>query len=201
MKDMMRMIPRAIGLALTCGCADDLTPNTDAPEPSATVVTEALEGELFMTAIDASDRERWVYFSFAEAAEVDVGDPATSTEWDLAFQRFNVLSNGGASGSGGRAVAILDGMQLEAVTSAPADGYVEDRPDSEDEDRIADSAFADGDGWYDYDSADNTLSPKPIVYVLRAPGPQYYALAFSSYYDDAGTSAHPSFRWRIISAP
>lgn len=118
-----------------------------------------------------------------------------SPDWDLGFQRFHIIANGGASGSGGASVAALAEQTFDSVTSAPAQGYIEDQPDADDDDSVADSAFAMNDGWYDYDGATNRLSPKPIVYVVRASSGQHYKLELLDYYDAAGTSGHPSFVW------
>jgi len=194
----------ASALSLTAfanACAGDLRPDSETAAPSARVVTEPGSGGALTTTVDASNRDLWVYFSFSTEAEVSPEDAANSPDWDLAFQRFNIISNGGASGSGGAAVAILEGASFDDVSQAPADGYLEDQPDSDDDDTVIDSAFAEGDGWYDYDSSDNTLSPKPIVYVVRAPSGAYYKLALLDYYDAAGSSAHPSFSWAELPAP
>src|SRR5262249_29497644 len=151
------------------GCADDLTPERETAKLSAKVVTEAGADGGYVTHVDASSRDSWIYFSFASRAEVTPGDPLTTSDWELGFQRFDIVSNGGVSGTGGASVAALADAMLDAVTQAPSDGYVEDQADSDDDDMVADSAFLAGDGWYDYDTSNNTLSPKPIVYVVHVP--------------------------------
>lgn len=184
----------ALALFLWAGCADDLVVERTDDVPEA-VVTESGSAGTFTTRIDASDMLAWRYFSFATAGEVSPADPASSPDWDLAFQRFHVLSNGGVSGSGGTAIAIVPNQTLAALTSAPADGYIEDQPDGDDDDSVAESAFSSGDGWYAYDTATNRLSPYPNVYVVRTGSGASYKLAISDYYDAAGTSGHPSFEW------
>jgi hypothetical protein len=82
--------------------------------------------------------------------------------------------------------------------SAPVEGYVEDQPDSDDDDPVANSAFAESGGWYDYDGATNRLSPKSIVYVVKTGAGAYFKLAILDYYDAAGTSGHPSFVWTAL---
>jgi hypothetical protein len=99
------------------------------------------------------------------------------------------------------AVAALVGESFTEVSAAPEGGYVSDQPDSDDDNTVADSAFAADDGWYDYDPATNRLSPKPIVYVVRTTSGAHYKLALLDYYDDAGTSAHPIFSWAEIPPP
>lgn len=189
----------ALGLALSIatGCAEDLAVDTT-DDPTQAVSTTALEDGTFMTRVDASDMTAWRYFSFATASEVTPADPATSPGWDLAFQRFHILSNGGVTGSGGAAVAILPGQTLADVTAAPADGYIEDSADGDDDDTVSEAAFSEGDGWYAYDPATNRLSPQPNVYVVRTGSGAAYALALLDYYDDAGTSGHPLFQWSAL---
>lgn len=187
--------PLVIGLALQLSaCADDLAADTVDTE-TARVVTELNGSGESMTTIDASNAEAWVYFSFESGAEVTPADPQSSPDWDLAFQRFHIISNGGASGSGGAAVAVLVDQPFSSVSSAPEDGFISDEPDSDDDDDVVDSAFAAGDGWYDYDSSTNHLSPRPLVYVVRTSGGAHYKLELLDYYDAAGTSGHPSFMW------
>jgi hypothetical protein len=178
----------------TAGCAEDLTAEGEATE-SAVVATESAGENVSITRIDASDEALWVYFSFATAGQVSPADPATSAEWDLGFQRFHIVSNGGASGGGGVAVAVLSDQTFDSVLEAPADGYVADAPDDDDSDTIANSAFEQGDGWYAYDEATFRLSPRPIVYVVRTARGADYKLSILDYYDAAGSSGHPSFSW------
>jgi hypothetical protein len=184
----------ALALSLSTGCAEDLA--VDQPAPVAeSVVTEAGTAATFRTRVDASNSEAWRYFSFATGAEVTPADPTSSPDWDLAFQRFHILSNGGVSGSGGAAIAVVASQTLADLGAAPADGYLEDQADGDDDDSIAESAFSMGDGWYAYDSATNRLSPHPNVYVVRTGSGAFYKLAIVDYYDAAGTSGYPSFEW------
>jgi hypothetical protein len=175
------------------GCAEDLQID-DAETPSATVSTDAAGENAFTTRIDASDETAWVYFSFVSRAQVIPVDPANSVEWDLGFQRFHIISNGGVSGIGGAAVAIL-ADSFDAVVTAPSEGYIPDQPDSDDSDTVANSAFEDGDGWYAYDEATNRLSPRGNVYVVQTARGAHYKLSLLDYYDEAGSSGHPSFSW------
>lgn len=176
------------------GCAEDL--QLEAPAtPAEPVVTEPAADGSFTTRVDATDAEAWIYFSFLSGAQVIPADPATSLDWDLGFQRFHIISNGGASGSAGAAVARLVDQAFDAVLAAPSDGYVADLPDGDDDDTLADTLFEEGDGWYDYDESTNRLSPRPHVYVVQTGRGSRYKLVILDYYDAAGSSGHPSFSW------
>lgn len=185
----------SLALSLSLGCAEDLAVDTTDDGNDAPVVTEAGDDGAFVTRVDASDMMAWRYFSFATGSEVTVTDPLTSSDWDLAFQRFHILSNGGVSGSAGAAVATVTGQAFADVTAPPADGYTADEADGDDDDMIAESAFSLGDGWYDYDPATNRLSPFPNVYVVRTGSGAFFKLAILDYYDTSGTSGHPMFEW------
>ena len=183
-----------LALALGAGCAEDL--KLDAEDgPLEPVVTEPLDDINFMTRVDASSSEEWIYFSFVSGGQVIPLDPANNSDWDLGFQRFHIISNGGASGSGGAEVAVLLDQTFDAVVAAPADGYMADQPDGDDTDTVVDTMFEAGDGWYAYDDMTNRLSPRANVYVVRTARGAHYKLSILDYYDNAGSSGHPSFSW------
>jgi hypothetical protein len=181
-------------LVAVAGCAEDLALD-EAEGETQTIATEPLADGGFTTRVDASASDTWVYFSFVSGAQVIPLDPQDSSDWDLGFQRFHIITNGGASGNGGASVATLADQAFADVVAAPAEGYVADEPDSDDSDTLVDSAFETGDGWYAYDEMTNRLSPRPIVYVIRTARGAHYKLSILDYYDDAGSSGHPTFSW------
>ncbi|RMH39585.1 MAG: hypothetical protein D6689_16075 [Deltaproteobacteria bacterium] len=199
----------AAGLAVA-GCADDIGPDpsagadagtgTDADVPGRIAHTDNGDGTT-TTRVDASREGVWVYLDLETKAEVDPATPDDSDDWDLAFQRFKIKSNGGASGTGGVEVAVLPDADFDALSRAPEVGYIVDAPDSDDDDEDPDTAFLGGDGWYDYDPSSHTLSPRDIVYVVRTVEGGYFKLQMLDYYDDAGTSGFPTFRWGPVEPP
>lgn len=197
----LRTAPRASMLCLAlsaalfgAGCAEDLKLDTEETVHEPVETEPAADGS-FTTRVDASDYEAWVYFSFVSGAQVIPADPAISTDWDLGFQRFHIITNGGASGSGGAAVATLVDQAFDAVVAAPTEGYVTDQPDSDDEDVLVDAVFEAGDGWYDYDENTNRLSPRTNVYVVQSTRGAHFKVAILDYYDAAGSSGYPRSRW------
>ena len=56
--------------------------------------------------VDASDYNEWVYFSLETFEVVSISEPANSLDWDLAFQRKHIKTNGGLSGIGYGAAAV-----------------------------------------------------------------------------------------------
>jgi hypothetical protein len=178
-------------------CAPELAPapraddggGSDAP-PNVTHVD--VDGAT-KTTVDATDQERWVGLAFGTRAAIWVDAAENRRDWDIAFRRYHVKLNGGASGAGGVSLAAIPGARFAAVTEAPASGWITDTAEA--------LAFEAGEPWYLYDVTTHTLSPRPTVYALRTVDGSYLKLAFESYYDAAGTPGFVSLRWAPIAPP
>ena len=78
--------------------------------------------------LDASDQQKWVYFSFTKGTVVEITNPKTTDDdWDIAFNRYNIRTNGGVSGKGEAEVVNTNNKDFAAVTKAPAEGYEKDK--------------------------------------------------------------------------
>ncbi len=182
-------IPAILAL-LTAACADDLAPADDGPdEPEITDghISQSLNPEdgTWTTTVDATSFEEWIYYDLDGAAETT----ASSTAWDLAFQRMNVAGNGAE----GVAVAWIEGA-IPSPDLIPAEGAFLVEP-SNLEDSVSESSFQTDDPWYSYEISTHTLTPHARVYFVRSGEGALFALTFLGYYDAAGTAAVPSFRW------
>ena len=108
---------------------------------------------------------------------------SASTAWDLAFRGTTILVNGGASGPGDGAAAVLADTTFEAVSEAPPDdAFVTDRGVENDETAIPGGS---GNGWYDYDFVTGVVSPRPVVIALRTADGRYAKMEVLSYYRGA----------------
>ena len=138
----------------------------------------ALESMSFT--IDATNREAWAYFSFASGDVVEVEDAANSEAWDIGFQRTQVKLNGGISGPGMGSVVMLTETTFEAVTAAPADGYLADT-----EETLAIVPQSEK-GWYIYTGppAHWILPLEDRVFVVKAADGTFAKLRFIGYYKD-----------------
>lgn len=192
-------------LTLTPACAPDLGAGADGDAGEVMVdemggpnVGHTDEGDgVFLTAIDASSETDWVYLSLADGSQVEPDDPMTDPSWDVAFLRFHIKLNGGVSGSAEVGAARLEAVEFDDVTQAPADGFEFDAPDGDDDNEDPDYVLRQ---WYGYNVMTHVLTPEPVVYVVRTAD-RHYKLQIDSYYDEAGSSGHPSFRWGALDAP
>ncbi len=202
------------GAAAGGGAADCSAERTEALGPidgvsSGQILTGEFEGQPYVY-VDATAggfteaiNNPALYVRLSDLTRVDVSDLGadSSTGWDLAFKRDVIRVNGGDSGPGAGAVAVLSDVAFDDVTA----------------DRIAGASFAtdefiDGacqvtkdaagkyvtsfSNWYDYDGETMRVTPKPIVFLVRpATGSAVYKLAIRSFYgmEDGsvgGTGAH-----------
>jgi hypothetical protein len=160
----------------------------------AQVVTRTLEAA-----------EDWTFVSLANPEILlDISDPSTSTDWDIAFQGTDVLLNGGSAGSAG--VTALCLCQNQWSTK---DEFQQMTPDSELADFTAvDAASIPAAGWHP-----STFAASPwFKYNLRDEHmiwPTYdiflvkrddivYKLQITGYYSHDGDPRHITFRYERI---
>lgn len=191
----------ALAVTLGAGCAEDIKPEPEPTPGESRITSSALGNGVTRSIVDATHEEDWVYMDLDTGLEVTVAAPATSPAWDLAFKRFQVKSNGGISGTGGVTAAKLSGADFDALTHAPAEGWIVDAEDSEDEGAEPDFVFLTDGFWYHYDLATHALTPADQAYVVKSSAGAYFKLAFLGYYDEVGSSGFPSFKWAPVAAP
>jgi hypothetical protein len=145
---------------------------TFAPTPPAPMDTgHALVGPIVYT-VDATDAERWRYFSFRRGSVIE---NATPMDWDLGFRRYLIIANGGPGFRGRGGILDLGTVPFGQVHEVPAMGYQlnETNPDPRN------AAIA---GWYRYGFFSHVLSPKSHVWAVRTAEGRYAKLELISYY-------------------
>ncbi len=144
--------------------------------------------EALQYTIDARSRKDWAYFDFSRGTVV-----ATSQEnldWDLAFRRTDILTNGGETNPDGLGGAVdLDEIPLEEA-SPPADGYLADA--THEERGLENPALH---SWYNYNWTTHTITSKNHTYAVRTAAGEVALLTFVSYYCDDGSSGCITFRY------
>lgn len=210
-------------IAALSGCAEDIgdalvtdagmamadgswVPQVDADVPLEDAFRHTNAGMgVTETRVSAISSDEWHFFDIdtGEGLEAPADPFAAGGDWDLAIQRFHLRMNGGEGGAGSVAVAMLADAEFDSVSQAPAEGYLQDLADGDDDDELPDFIISAGeDPWWSYNPMFHTLSPKERVYVLRSSAGAYFAIEMVDYYDaDSGDSGYPSFRWKAIDAP
>ncbi|MEN9797087.1 MAG: hypothetical protein RL653_783 [Pseudomonadota bacterium] len=194
-------------LALLAGCAPDLREDFpfDGELPPGTYATFVPQADgSFNVNIEATEKESWVYVDMVGQEDVPASEAVGTSAWHLGFQRFKIITNSGVSGSSVVETAVLPGQPFDTLTQAPASGYVTDRADGPDGNQDVDSAFLEGDGWYEYDISVHKLMPRDVTYVLHLPdvySKQYFKLRLENYYARAGTAGTLLLRWAPLLPP
>lgn len=173
----------AVALVLA-GCGSDPLPSSQPrcpaePEPCASSGQDHL-----LVPVTADQR---TFVKLGVPAVVSVGDPGSSTDWDLSFQGYDVFTNGGISGPGlGSAFGPLPASAF-AFPDEPigVPFLIEDR---------AEGAFL---RWYAYDGGTHQLYSRYHVYGIQAGG-ALYKLQVASYYTEvAGAPVGARYRLRV----
>jgi hypothetical protein len=126
--------------------------------------------------INASSEKDWAYFDLSRGATVDIHDKS-SLEWDLAFRRGKVKSNGGATNKFGKAGLIdLKDVEYESVTEVPTEKYIQDSSTRTEEENTVLLK------WYKYNYLTHVMSAKKNVYAFRTADNKYAKLQFLSFY-------------------
>lgn len=183
----LRNAPLLLLPLIACVPADD-GDDDDGGGVDRGIVTEDQGDGSFITVVDARDEARWKHLDFESRAEVDAASPA----WDLGLLRFNIATR--------VEVAPLAGADFDAVTVAPASGYVGDGDDADPMDMETMPGYA-FDLWYAYDMTTHVLTARDVLYVVRSAEGNYFKVQLLDYYDDAGTAGYVALRWAPVSAP
>ena len=155
--------------------------------PHPTEVGEQLIGPVLYT-LDARAAEQWTFFDFSRGSVVEVPHQF-GVDWDLAFQRHKILTNGGATNPKGKgAIVNLGEVAFDEVREAPAEGYVEDTIASINPDAIITENLAIK-TWYHYNFLTHVLHPKANVYAIRTADGKYAKLRVVNYYCDGGQAS------------
>lgn len=132
------------------------------------------------------------YVKLSVPGVVNVTDAASSTDWDLGFEGYDVMTNGGISGPGRGAAFGPLSVSVFAFPDQPVDVpfLISDG---------AGGAFLD---WYAYDETTHVLFSRYHVYGVKSGG-RLYKLQILRYYVDVGgvgMSAHYQLRYAEVTA-
>lgn len=186
-------------ISLTIACKEE----EEDPDPSESITTKEVTLSRFT---DYGD-EDWIYYSFSQGAELDGITSAnyqTDGTWDIAFNRYNVRTNGGTSGAGEAAVVDMGEVEYSSVTEAPADGYTVDGKISivKEINMVGPPIMMDVNGNELFVGAITpatsqypTFDPNNHIYVLKTADGNYVKLWITSYFNDNGESGYMNFKY------
>ena len=139
----------------------------------------------------------YVYLDLMAGTKLDLTDTAslTSTAWHVAFKRAGIKLNGGDSGPGQVAAAVVNAATLAEVTTAPGALELDDWADPD----CALIAGPTGEPatvmstWYDYNDQTHVLTPKAQVWVIRIAPDVFRKLRIVTYYGDTANPMRGAF--------
>lgn len=202
------------GLVAFTSCSKDDN-KTPTPIPPQNIAKEVKN-------LNASDEQKWVYFSFQTGTTVEVTNPKTTDNWDIAFNRYNIRTNGGVSGIGEAEVVNTNSKDFAAVTKAPAEGYEKDKEVTEygrprpgqtqpsetksEKNPVISGTVnkQDSKGWYNYTppkQGENTphFEITKYVYVLKtAKGGKYVKIQLTGYTNDKNETGYITFSYDFL---
>jgi len=154
--------------------------------------------------INSSSSTAWKYFSFEKNDTVAIADPATSTDWDLAFQRYRIKTNGGLSGSamGSAANSYKKGQAgFDALTSVSdtasftADESIQIAVQQGFATYIVNPELY---TWFAIELAaqGTQIVPSDFVYLVKTASGKYAKVWFKSYYSSTNLSGHVTMQYK-----
>lgn len=168
-------------------CGDDPAPQEAAGGSSQT----AQVGDELRVTVPASGKER-VYVTLAPLATVAASGDTPPAAWDLAFQGYEIFSNGGASGAGKATVFGPLEVETFATNVAPAVPF-----------RTADKASGAFLEWYFYEGAPSHVLWSRYHTTGVRDGERTWKVQILSYYgerDGAPIGGLYKMRWAEITA-
>jgi hypothetical protein len=191
MKHLSKLVILLTFISLISSCEKDDEPSVNTEEVTLSRTTEY--------------GEDWIYFSFSTGAEVSGVDDSNyqiNTTWDIAFNRYNVRTNGGASGSGEATVFDAGELNFDAVTEAPETGYT---PDSSIQ--IVESLAttpptmmaSNGNilfvGAIEFSGPPPAYAPNNHIYIVKTANGKYAKIKITGFYNDLGDSGYLNFKY------
>lgn len=154
--------------------------------------------------VNSSGSTTWKYFSFSKNDTVTIADPVNSLEWDIAFQRYRIRTNGGKSGNGAGSAA---NSYLKGQSGFDALKVVPDTTTFTEDDSI-EIAVQQGYAtyvvnpelytWFSIELATQgtQIVPSDYIYVIKTAEGKYAKIWLKSYYSSENVSGHVTFQYK-----
>ena len=187
MKKLFYVLPLVIGLA--AGCSKE---NSNLP-----IQSQSFE-------VNSTSSTTWKYFSFAKNDTIMVSDPLISKEWDLAFQRYRIKTNGGMSGNGQGCAA---NSYLKGQTGFDALKIVPDTATFSSDESVS-IAVQQGYAtyvinpeiytWFTMELATQgtQIVPSDYIFIVKTGDGKFAKVWFKSYYSAENLSGYVTFQYK-----
>ncbi len=151
--------------------------------------------------INAKSYSEWVYFSFSKGKVVDIENFSASMDWDIAFHRFDVRTNCGASGPGNGGTYNAGQIEFESLLVAPDEGYsLNDTISIIDEDgNWENPTNVPGDTvlatWLTFSGPPPTYNISNNIYVVKTADGKYAKVWLKDYYNDESQTGYVTMKY------
>jgi hypothetical protein len=154
--------------------------------------------------INSTGSTTWKYFSFEKNDTIIVTDPGTSADWDLAFQRYRVKTNGGKSGSGLGSAANsyqkgqtgFDNLKIvsDTATFATDDDVIIAVQQGYATYIVNPKLYT----WFTIELATQgtQIVPSDYIYIVKTCAGKYAKVWFKSYYSATNLSGYVTFQYK-----
>jgi hypothetical protein len=167
--------------------------------------TPAIQSHTFE--INSSSSTAWKYFSFEKNDTVTITNPATSTDWDLAFQRYRIKTNGGLSGGalGSAANSYKKGpsgfdalIAVSDTASFTADASIQIAVQQGYASYVLNPVLY---TWFAIELAaqGTQIVPSDFIYIVKTASGKYAKVWFKSYYSATNVSGHIIMQYKYQS--
>ena len=162
----------------------------------------ALQSQTFE--INSTSSTTWKYFSFTKNDTLAVSDPMSSNDWDIAFQRYRVRTNGGKSGNG---LGTAANSYKKGQTGFDALLTVSDTATFVTDDAVQ-IAVQQGYAtyivnpllytWFSIELATQgtQIVPSDYIYIVKTATGKYAKVWFKSYYSTSNVSGYVTFQYK-----
>jgi HmuY protein len=195
MKITCQLLLLTATLATTLACKKEDVTQPVVPVQAQTVSNLAADpttGVDPVTGRPTGSTNKYTFYSLRENKVIASTDSA-SNKWDVGFRGTSIIVNGGAIRSGQGGAYVYTGT-FEELTTVPASAtFAQDQSAS----ALAIPAVS-GNGWYNYNSSTNIVSPIPgRVLVVRTGDGKYAKMEILSYYENAPATPTATSRSRF----
>ena len=133
--------------------------------------------------IDAKDRNAWILLEFSSGKTLKISEDEAETNklnqtnWDMAFSRTKIITNGGKTNASGKTGVINLGLtNFDDIRTAPETGYVQDHRSLG---NLINKELA---GWYNYRTRTHNIESKRNVYAMKLNNGVFMKMRILNYY-------------------